>query len=159
MTNEDVFIFMQNNYISKICVHFSGGGDEGHVEGIDFYGLDDKEIDYKFPPAHKSYGWCKDENDNEIESEYVVTCGEREKDRGDGEMFKVRIYREATDYETRMGKLHDAIEQPIYDRYGSFAGEFSVYGTLVWEYNAEKKQGEVRLSGDESAYEHFEEVI
>ena len=43
-----------------------------------------------------------------------------------------QIYRRATAEEIAMRELYRTLEQPVYDRYGSFAGEFSVSGEVEW---------------------------
>lgn len=50
----------------------------------------------------------------------------------------------------------EALEAPIYDEYGSFAGDFSVYGTLVWRVATRT----VRMMGEErSDYDYFEKDL
>jgi hypothetical protein len=53
--------------------------------------------------------------------------------------------------------LFDALEAPVWDRYGSFAGEFNVYGEVVWDVKEEK----VHIRGSEEVCntEEFEEEI
>jgi hypothetical protein len=49
----------------------------------------------------------------------------------------------------------ESLSAPIYEKYGTFAGEFYVHGTLVWDVPAIK----VYMKGQESntVYEPFEE--
>ena len=75
--------FLEVFDISKITVSFSGGGDSGGVDEIQFFYNNDKK---------------NLEVENHIEDEF-----------------------------------RDFLEEPIYDNYGSFAGDYSVDGELVYD--------------------------
>lgn len=49
----------------------------------------------------------------------------------------------------------EKLTEPIYDKWGGFAGDFQVYGTLIWD--VEKK--DVYFQGQESTYAPFEEKL
>ena len=53
--------------------------------------------------------------------------------------------------------LCDALEAPVWDRYGSFAGEYNVDGEVVWDV----KEGKVYIKGSEEVTqtEEFEEEV
>lgn len=53
--------------------------------------------------------------------------------------------------------LIDLLCKPIYDKYYSFAGEFSVYGELTWD----TEKHSIKFNGSESveSYQHFEEEL
>lgn len=55
----------------------------------------------------------------------------------------------------RANECADLIEQPVYDRYYSFAGDFYVSGTVTYDVPA----GTVNINGDEQVYEPFEESL
>lgn len=57
--------------------------------------------------------------------------------------------------EGEKGKLLDLLTIPVYDRYGGFAGEFSVQGVLTWDYATK----DVSMEGSEQVWEGFEEVV
>lgn len=44
---------------------------------------------------------------------------------------------EATDRQKAEGELYDLLEEPIRDEYGSFAGDFSVSGTVIYDLAAD----------------------
>jgi hypothetical protein len=54
-------------------------------------------------------------------------------------------------------ELAETLTEPIYDRWGSFAGEFYVHGQLIWDAQANT----VKFAGEESeqVYKPFEEEI
>ena len=71
---------------------------------------------------------------------------------GDGEIKTLKEYifneeDEQTPEETRLAKT---LVEPIYNEWGSFAGEFSVYGELIWDV-ANKT---VTLDGSETVEEY-----
>jgi hypothetical protein len=51
--------------------------------------------------------------------------------------------------------LSEALQQPIYDQWGGFAGDFSVYGHCIWEVPERK----VELDYSESEYVPHKEVV
>lgn len=53
--------------------------------------------------------------------------------------------------------LVEALSNPVYDAYGTFAGEFSVYGTLIW--NAVEMKCYMKGSETVSTYEPFDNEI
>lgn len=55
----------------------------------------------------------------------------------------------------RKADLVDLLTIPVYDRYGGFAGDFSVHGELTWDYAIK----DVRMSGQESSWEGFAEAV
>ncbi len=53
-------------------------------------------------------------------------------------------------------ELPDALSEPVFDAYGSFAGDFDVCGEVIWELKGEK----VKIVKNERAdYEHSEEYL
>lgn len=50
-------------------------------------------------------------------------------------------------------ELLEALAQPIFNKYYSFAGDFYVHGSVVWDVT----KGTVEMSGDESQYVPFSE--
>lgn len=49
-------------------------------------------------------------------------------------------------------ELYDLLCQPIYDRWGGFCGDYSVYGDLTWD----AVTGTKKMTGQESSYQGFE---
>lgn len=73
---------------------------------------------------------------------------------GDGSKESLETWRNENDDE---GRLITYLQDPLYDRWGSFAGEFSVYGTIEWNVTTRK----VTLDGSESVedYTSFTEEV
>lgn len=75
---------------------------------------------------------------------------------GDGSIkdFTDYAYGRGDSFEER---LVDLMLMPMYDKYGSFAGEFYVDGMLVWDYESKT----VKMSGSETveSYEDFEDEV
>jgi hypothetical protein len=74
--------------------------------------------------------------------------------RGDGSKESWPGYSTKDDDE---GKLITYLTEPIYEEWGSFAGEFSVHGTLFWDCATQK----VTLEGSESVeeYQSFDKEV
>ncbi len=54
------------------------------------------------------------------------------------------------------GRLADALSDPIFEEYGTFAGDFDVTGEVIWEVEAETVQ---MLRDERSEYQHFESYL
>lgn len=158
----EVFSFMETHGIARIAVEFSGGGDEGHITGIRLFDAEDRvmEIEEKWPHAHMAYGWEEDYNGEASfgPGAWIISDKKMTKTRevrGEVKEYEVPVYREANDYEIRMSQLENAISQPVFDKYGSFAGEFSVNGEVIWALEERR----CYMEGDESSYEGFYEEV
>lgn len=128
---------LRDKGVARVTIEFSGGNDEGGADAATFFDADGKTVDlpntihaYQHEPwvaETKSFGpavWMVSERS---------ASGHYES-------------RPATDEEVAQAKIVTVLEAPIYDRWGSFAGEFSVYGTVEW--NVET--GQHRIEGQES---------
>jgi hypothetical protein len=53
--------------------------------------------------------------------------------------------------------LHEQLSQPVWDKYGSFAGDFDVHGVVTWDVET----GAISISGEESTRrcESFDEEV
>lgn len=143
LSREEVFQFMRDNLVEKIEVTFSGGNDEGHLDGVTYYNSEGERLSLDIKSCMGSFQGMEDADGNEI-PQGVTVVRDRQKD---DDIYQW-VYRPATEYEIRMSKIEDALSQPIWDRYGGFAGEFSVYGNLVWE--IEEERDVVYFSAQES---------
>ncbi len=72
----------------------------------------------------------------------------------DGETISVSAYYGAT-HDVIPEWVNEALQEPVYNKYGSFAGDFQVYGRLIWD--AENKR--VFFNGEESQYVPFSEEV
>lgn len=111
--------------IARASVDFSGGNDEGGADGIVFMDADGNEVD-------------------------VDRCYHYTRRNVDGKWVEVEL----TDTEQEQNKFISLVEAPIYWRWGSFAGDFSVSGTMQYNINDDKY---CKMEYDESSYEHHRE--
>jgi hypothetical protein len=116
ITKEEVLVELKNRGIKEARVRFSGGNDSGSVEYIDFLMHDDtcKEV-AEMPMYYES--WCNG----------VTTYYRYGKGKGYEPIEEREVY-----VPTAEEKLLDTLTRPVYDRYGSFAGEYDVSGMVVW---------------------------
>jgi hypothetical protein len=131
--------------VTKVSIPFSGGNDEGGADDIDYFDADGNTVEgIPTNQAHLSQKWDAD-HQTFVDEGWMVTN------------WNVRpsVSRPATDEEVTVAKLTQVLEYPIYDRWGSFAGEFYVQGTLTWDVST----GKHTLEGQESheVWESFSE--
>lgn len=125
---------LRNKGVVKVEINFSGGNDEGGAESVRAFDTEGNEVELGEANAYKDYRTEK----------WTVY----EYDRKTGS----RIQRDATQDEIVLASVREVLESPIYDRYGSFAGEFYVDGTLTWDVLAgtNKMRGQEELRHWES---------
>ena len=92
MQQLEVFDLMHQRGYAKVIVEFSGGNDDGDVDGITAYDVDGKPV-------------------ARLQEEHYYGLGPKSLDT----------------------LLAEAVVQPVYDEYSSFAGEFFVHGTVTWD--------------------------
>lgn len=138
MSKGEAFRELENMGVAKAALEFSGGHDEGGVDRIKLFRAD-------APDAFKElreHVWPRvtDENGKTVYEEL----------RGRSRRPKTRPLTSEEEAEMRLAQ---SLAAPIYDRYDSFAGEFSVYGTLTWDV----VNRDVVMSGDQSV-EMYEDI-
>ena len=116
ITKKEVFAEMQRRGIQEARVHFSGGNDSGSVEHIDLLMDNDECVQVDEVPMYYE-SWC-----NGVTTYYRY---------GKGKGYEPREEREVY-VPTAEEKFLDTLTRPVYDRYGSFAGEYDVSGMVVW---------------------------
>lgn len=125
MTKDEVFNELAHRNIARVEIDFSGGNDEGGVDSIRAYDADDNTV--TLPSPVRVYiadgGWYRDPAGNPHPSGTPVK-------NPSSKSFAVWV--EATPGEIKTHNLMEALEQPIYSKYYSFAGGFEVYGTITW---------------------------
>jgi hypothetical protein len=150
------FAAMKRAGIAKAVVHFSGGNDEGGADEIRLTHGDGSESTLDgYGGAHKAHGgsWEKYEDDTPVPAgEWIVLADGQEQ-----LMYQHRRYRKATDAERDLAELRTLLTAPVYDRYGSFAGEFYVDGLLTW--NAETEKLVMGYDEEVPVSEHHEETL
>ncbi len=122
MNKSEVWNELKKRGVVKVVVEFSGGGDEGGVDDTTLFAADGK-VYGKLGPYFPNKKWDGTKN------EWIL--------------LKQPTVDEA---------LSEALSEPVYDKYSSFAGEFHVNGTVVWDVETLV----VKMSGNES-YEQWDE--
>lgn len=130
MDKQETFEELKKRGIAKAVVSYSGGNDEGGADSIDYYSEDDAKLD--------------------LEIRRTFVRGKRE--QRDGEWVFVPD-RALTEQEQAANELVEALEKPVYDQYGCFAGDYYVTGVVTWDGGV----GRVVLEGNETV-DHYEEV-
>jgi hypothetical protein len=111
--------------ITSAEVEFSGGNDSGGADNYNFFDAAGNAVD--------------------------ITMKYNSTNRNvDGRWITVEL----TDVELSTNDFISLVEMPIQWKWGSFAGDFNVYGNLYYDITAENH---CRMSYEESTYEHHEE--
>ncbi len=63
---------------------------------------------------------------------------------------------QAEDPERHLVALTDALSAPVYEVYGTFAGDFDVSGEVIWDVEAKTVQ---MIRDERSHYEHSEDFV
>lgn len=117
---------LRDRGVAKVVIHFSGGNDEGGADGADFLDADGNKVEGIDNSAHVYENETWDSVNRRFVSQgWTVSAYNRAEGRYEN--------REATADEIAVAKLMTILEAPIYDRYGSFAGEFYCHGTVEWD--------------------------
>lgn len=127
MTRDEVFDVLVAKEVVRAEVSFSGGHDEGGCDDVLLLAADGRVV------QELREAWP--------ETVYDQASGRHiEKPIPDGD-----------------AALAHALCRPVYNRYGGFAGEYCVSGTVVWDAAART----VTIGGKESVeqYESFEETL
>lgn len=125
MENAEVFEKLRELGAVKAVVEFSGGNDEGGAEDIALYDAAGERI-------------------GEVDGDPPGVCWDPEQER----FVEVPI----TPEQRIEAELAEVLEAPVYEEFGSFAGDFSVGGQVTWD----AKERTVTMSGEESQYVPFE---
>jgi hypothetical protein len=63
---------------------------------------------------------------------------------------------DATPDQEAVARLVDALSDPVFEAYGTFAGDFDVTGEVIWDVGERTVQ---MIRDERSEYQHTEEVI
>lgn len=128
LSRSEIFQRLQGLGAAKATVEFSGGGDEGGVDSITLYDGEGNELPVKVEENYSGSRW------NPATSQY-----------------------EPVEPDTPVQELATALGAPVYERYGSFAGEFYVSGTVDYDVPT----GSVKLNKSErvESYEDSDEDL
>ena len=125
---ERVFTLLRQKSATKAVVEYSGGNDEGGVNSIILtIQLANGELE---------------------ERDFLVWyCGGYQYLGGGG-------YKRLNEWENEDQELSELLQGPVDEKYGSWAGDFSAYGELIWDVEG----GTVVLEDNvQSEYEHSTE--
>lgn len=128
MERSKVFELLAAKGAAKALVHYSGGHDEGGVNAIQLLDKDETEI-------------------GQIEEFY-----------GPEQVWNAELKKYIDGpAPTEEQELSKALCAPVYDKYYSFAGEYSVSGEVTWDVTTRK----VAMTGEESfeSWDSFEEEL
>ena len=109
LSRDEMFTRLRQMNAAKAIVEFSGGGDEGGVDSITLYDGEGRLL-ASFTPQARS----------KLEENYSGS-------RWDGVCYV------PVEPDTPNNELARALAAPVHERYGSFAGEFYVTGTVVYD--------------------------
>jgi hypothetical protein len=144
MTKHEVFAELKRLGAAKAVVEFSGGNDEGGVDDIALLDADGKQIDVEL-------------SDHVHEERDYTKSGPANGYRGHPTGRWIKGYGtdviEATPEEKRLAQLSSALVAPVDEEYGSFAGDFSVQGTVTWDAVAQT----AKMGKSEQVWQDYEE--
>lgn len=137
LTESEVFARLKELGAAKALVTFEGGNDDGGVTHIDLVDAKGKKIcqvnDHYQKPAL-----------NEDGSTRMV-----ERVSSNGRTYRTPEYEPLSEEQEKENALYQALGGPVYERFGSFAGEFEVHGTVTWDVETQ----EVDMDGQQSTWE------
>ena len=73
--------------------------------------------------------------------------------KGDQTVRTLPPWWQAGDADEHLVPLSDALSDPVFEAYGTFAGDFDVTGEVIWDVPAKTVQ---MIRDERSEYEHFE---
>ncbi len=135
LTRKQVFDRLDEREAAQAQVRFSGGNDSGGADSIALTGAAGEEIAQLFEYVPRL--------EVDADGRYIHVPGE-------GYKTVSLTKREELDAE-----LAEALTEPVYAEYGSFAGDFDVYGVVTWDAGTRT----VGMSGGEQEYVSFEREV
>ena len=130
MSAHEVFNELEKRGVKLAQVHFEGGNDSGSIDYIQLHMPDDTTVELPVPTTYYQYA------DGKMTQMRNITTD-------DG--WKSVPYVPMPD-----DALADGLMEPVDNRYGSFAGDYSVDGNLMWYVDTRRVKFEVT----ESCYEY-----
>jgi len=76
--------------------------------------------------------------------------------RREGALRTLPTWWQAGDPEKHLVALSDALSDPVFEAYGTFAGDFDVNGEVIWDVHAKTVQ---MIRDERSEYEHSEDYV
>lgn len=137
LTEREVFARLKELGAAKALVSFEGGNDDGGVTGIIL--VDDKSEKIGEVNDHYQEPALNDDGTNKLV----------ERTNRAGYTYKTVEYKPLPEEQEKENALYNTLGAPVYDRFGSFAGEFEVHGIVEWDVENE----EVDMRGEQSAWE------
>lgn len=124
--------------VVTVRLSFSGGNDDGGVDHVEYLDSNGNLMDLNVGDANYAHRTERYEGGRWVYGDWEVSRFDRDEGRW--------ITRPATPEEIEVAQINQVLEAPIYDHYGSFAGEFSVQGAVTWNVAS----GTYKMHGDES---------
>ncbi len=146
MTREEVMAKIKEMGGVQAIVDFHGGGDEGHIESVYIYS---KQVRTKEGLADQELDILKNSHVATIQEHYTGNRFDQESQQ----WIKIEI----TPEQVQETRLFEAITEPVNEEFGSFAGEFSVDGVVVWDVELDSvwMDGTVYTEVGEGLYKEF----
>lgn len=116
---ERAFTLLRDRGFTKVVVEFSGGNDEGGADAVTATTKDGLLVPLVSSAYHMRYTRHQDGGWEDVDEGWII--------------YENSDRRPATDQEIEMGSLLELLEQPVYDEYHTFAGDFEVQGTVTWD--------------------------
>ena len=127
--------------VTTVKVSFSGGNDEGGADGFNYFDAAGNKVEGMSTAVAYEYSeWNSDTRSYGPDVWKIYDTS-------------VKGHRDATPEEVEWAKVAKVLEAPIYDRFGSFAGEFYVHGEVTWDVAA----GTHKMTGQEQV-SHWEDL-
>lgn len=125
MNRTEVFQKLRELGATSAILRYEGGNDEGHIEDVELY---DGKRYVRSIEDPQSYGGgmmvVRDEAGHTIYEEVELHSG--------GTRREAKL-REMTPSEKETRDLVEALGDPVWEAYGSFAGDFFVSGKVEWD--------------------------
>jgi len=76
--------------------------------------------------------------------------------KGDQTLRTLPTWSQAGDADEHLVALSDALSDPVFEAYGTFAGDFDVSGEVIWDVQTKTVQ---MIRDERSEYEHSEDYV
>jgi len=76
--------------------------------------------------------------------------------KGEGTLRTLQTWWQAGDPDNELVALSDALSDPVFEAYGTFAGDFEVTGEVIWDVAGKSVQ---MIRDERSEYQHSEELV
>lgn len=139
--------YLKEMGVANVVLEFSGGHDEGGVDVVTFYDAEDESIGHANSSMSVSLVvYKRDAKGKVIRDSFIPDWAKGMSDPEPYRQYRAHVEKKLEGDEVK--ELMDVLEDPVYQEYSSFAGEFEVSGTVSW--NVEK--GEAIMTASETEW-------